>query len=151
MATAAASFRRIAGRAGLVVQIRPTAFALALPDVDREEALQLVHAEFGKSCCLEVADGGEEIVLLLDCRADTVDGESTTLKRVCESLCRDIEHARHKEQTRRRYLERERESHTRPMQLRAARNETVPRASPAKVPQEPYPRIPATIPMPIAG
>jgi hypothetical protein len=136
---------RVAGRGGVVLQIDAITSAVLLPNVESEEALERLHAGFGKPCCVEVDDADEDVVLVPDFALKTVDGPALSFERVYDALCRQIENARVKARQRQDYLQRKRESHTRPMDL-------TPMSDLARDPviaagTEPYPRMPATIAM----
>lgn len=148
MARAAAKWQRIAGASGLVLRPSPTALAVLLPDRQREETLDLMRLGFGQPCSLEIETGGEEIVLIPEYAMRVVRTENDTLAQVTESLRREIEAARTFEQQRRDWLQQERESHSKPMELPDPVQELLPVQRPA-VRSEHYPRIPATMPAPL--
>jgi GGDEF domain-containing protein len=140
----AATLQRLAARRGLAVQTGPTVFTVLLPGIGRDAALAVIGATLGRPCCIELDAGGHEIVLVPDFLVKTVFWDAASLREIYESLCRDMAQTRLREERRKKYLARERESHARPMKLQATT------ASPRKIPQGGYPEGPATMPVPMA-
>lgn len=136
---------RIAGRQGSVLRTGPTLFTVLLPDTDKEDALDLLRGAFGQSCSLELEADGEDVVLVPEFALRILSTETLPLVDVHHGLCCEIRQGRAREQQRQEYLQRERESHSRPMTLSDA-----PELLPERAPQaEPYPRIPMTMPVPL--
>lgn len=133
--------QRIAGTEGRVLRTDPTRFTVLLPDADRHEALDMLHSAFGESCSLEIEADGEDVLLVPDFAMRILSTETVPLVEVHHALCCEIQRTRTKEQRRQAYLQAERESHSRPMAL--------PERPPA-VRGEVYPRLPMTVPMPLA-
>lgn len=143
------TLRRVAGRKGLARRTGPTTFAVLLPQMWVDGALATVHAVFGRSCCIEVEAGGEEIVLVPDFRIQTV-REGFSVQAEYESLCNEIANARARKQRHLHHMERERTSHSRPMQLRSGWAHTQPAQFARNVvAQDLHAPIPATIPVPV--
>lgn len=147
---AAAKLQRIAGTRGMVLRTAPTLFTLLLPDTDREDALDMLRGAFGESCALELDADGEDLVLVPEFALRILWTEALPLVDVQHGLCCDIQQARASEQQRREYLQRERESHSRPMQLSVAVKAPPEGPFPREVQPEAYPRIPMTMPVPLA-
>ena len=150
IAQTAVRLQGLIARKGLAVRTSATTFTVLLPGVDRDGALAVIHAALGQPCCIEWVAGGEEIVLVPDFMVKTVSGDSVCVSEVHESLCRDIAQARLMEERRTKYLERERESHSRPMKFRPPPLKLhVTRASPRKIGLPDYPPMAATMPVPM--
>jgi GGDEF domain-containing protein len=115
-----AKFHVVAGNRGLVARTGPTTFALVLPGLGRDRALSLIRDVMGHPCCIELDGGDEEIVLIPEFLVQALTGEPAAVADVYAKLRRDIERAHELERKRRRYLQRERESHTRPLELGAS-------------------------------
>lgn len=147
---ATARLHRIAGSEGRVLRTDPTLFTLLLPDTDKEDALDMLRAAFGESCSLELETGDEDLVLVPEFALRILSTEALPLVDVQHGLCCEIQQARTRERQRREYLQRERESHSRPMPLPRALQAHSERASPRAVQAEQYPRIPMTMPLPLA-
>ncbi len=71
----------------------------------------------GSPCCIELDAGDHEIVLVPDFKVQALRSDSTSLAQAYSDLRKDIAAAQHLERRRQRYLQQERESHTRPMDL----------------------------------
>lgn len=144
IAETVARLQGLATRKGLAVRTSATVFTVLLPGVGHDEALDLIGAALGQPCCIELeARRGDEIMLVPEFMVRTVFGHAVSLRETFESLCRDIAQTRLNEERRQKYLERERESHSRPMKLQG------PKAGPRHIPQLAYPPMPATIPVPM--
>lgn len=146
---ATAKLQRIAGTQGMVLRTDPTLFTLLLPDTDKDDALDMLRGAFGESCALELEAGGEDLVLVPEFALRILSTEAPPLVDVQHGLCCDIQEARAREQQRREYLQRERESHSRPMPLPRTVQGRPERESPRAVHPEQYPRIPMTMPVPL--
>jgi GGDEF domain-containing protein len=104
---------------GLVIRTGATVFTVLIPGLGRDRAQLAIEKTMGSPCCIELNAGDHEIVLVPDFALHTVRSGSPGLAQVQQELRRQIEDARRIEDRRRRYLQKERESHTRPMDLRA--------------------------------
>jgi GGDEF domain-containing protein len=147
VAKTSASLRQMAGGNGLVLQIDAMTSAVLLPELEAEGARARMHSSFGRLCCVEFESDGEDIVLVPDVALKTVEGKSVSFERLYRALRKELEDTRAQAQRRDRYLQRERESHSRPMELAAANGSR--RTPAAAVAGEIYPRIPHTIAMPL--
>lgn len=126
---------------GLVMRTAGTVFTVLMPGFGRDRALQAIENSMGSPCRIELDADDHEIVLVPEFKVHTLRPDSGPLAQVYADLRRDIAAAQQLERRRQRYLQRERESHTRPMELRAdgqARR-------PAFVPMD------ATMPVPLKG
>jgi GGDEF domain-containing protein len=144
-----AKLRRMAGSQGLARRTGPTTFAVLMPDLDIDDVLDAMFDEFGRSCAVELEADGDEVVLVPEFKVQTV-RESGSVQGAYETLCHDIANARADKQRYLRGLERERESHSRPMELRPQ----APRARPdplagSKAPRQFLPPVPPTMPVPM--
>jgi GGDEF domain-containing protein len=150
IAQTAVRMQGLAGRTGLAVRTSATTFTVLLPGVDGDGALEVVRAALGQPCCIELVAGGEEMVLVPEWMVRTVLGDAGCVSQVYESLCRDIAQARLMEERRTKYLERERESHSRPMKSRSLPTRLpATRAGPRRAPRLDYPPMAATMPVPM--
>ncbi|HEY0884675.1 MAG TPA: hypothetical protein VGE20_05310 [Ramlibacter sp.] len=146
---ATARLERIAGKQGSVLRTGPALFTVLLPDTGKEDALDLLRGAFGQSCSLELEADGEDLVLVPEFALRILSTAAVPLLDVHHGLCREIQQGRAREQQRQEYLQRERESHSRPMTLPDA-PELLPGHEPRRAPRaEPYPRIPMTMPVPL--
>jgi hypothetical protein len=113
---------RAAQGRGRVVRTEPDTFALLMPDAVPDELVCRVQSGLGRSRCIEFELDGDEIILVPDVMARLA-GPDEPAAAVYGVLCDDLARLRAVEQRRRDYLRRERESHTRPAALAAARRE----------------------------
>lgn len=141
-----AKFQRIATSKGLVVRTGPTVFTLLLPGFGRDRALADIRSVMGHPCCIELEGSDDEIVLVPEFKVQTVRSDTASIADVFASLRREITQTRQLEQTRRNYLQRERESHTRPMELRGGSDSGLLDSD-----ERSYGPSAATIPMPLSG
>lgn len=140
----------VAGERGLAARTGPTQFAVALP-MSRERAVLMIERVMGNPSRFELEGGNSEIVLVPNLMVETV-SPAGTVERLYSALCRGLTRVHDDEQRRHRYLQRERERHSRPMAIL----EQPPEPQTSRVPRlEPDPvhvrQIPATIPMPLAS
>ena len=142
-----AKFQAVASGRGLVVRTDPTVFTVLLPGFGRDRALTLIRDVMGHPCCIELDGSDEEIVLMPEFRVQTVRPETNSIAQVYETLRCEIAKAHQLEQKRRRYLQRERESHTRPMEARSAKDSGFAQDR-AVESQPPAPTIPMPLPTP---
>lgn len=109
----------LASSKGLVMRTDATVFTVLMPGFGRDRAHQTIETGMGSPCCIELDAGEHEIVLVPDFKVHTMRPDSGPLAGVYADLRHDISQAQKLERRRQRYLQRERESHTRPMELRA--------------------------------
>lgn len=138
----AARLQRLATRKGLAVRTGATLFTVLLPDVDHDEARDLIGAALGQHGCIELEAGGDEIMLVPEFRVRTVFGHAVSLKKTIESLCRDMAQSRLQDERRSNYLARERESHSRSRRLQGTK------AGPRNMFHMAYPPLAATVLVP---
>lgn len=142
----------LAGDRGLAARTGPTQFAVAMP-MGRDKAVQLIERVLGNPARIELDGGKSEIVLVPNVMVETV-AENASVERLFAALCRGLSRLEEEEQKRQRYLQRERERHSKPMPLRAP-SAGVPAVRPASPPRlGPDPvvhQLPNTIPMPLAS
>ena len=80
--------RRLAGGRGLAVRLDKTRFAVLLPGMGRDKAMEAVWARIGKPCVIELEGAQEELVIVpslvvVDATADT--GSIAELLEQCRS------------------------------------------------------------------
>ncbi|HYF41078.1 MAG TPA: GGDEF domain-containing protein [Ramlibacter sp.] len=116
MARTARKFAAVAGDRGIAARTGPAQFTVVFPGLTRDKALQAIQRVLGHPPRIEFDAGHSEIVLVPEYAVDTA-GESASVQDMHRSLCASLAQASEWEQRRRDYLQRERESHSRPMGL----------------------------------
>ena len=141
VASVRTKLRRIAGTKGLAARTDPTVFTMFLPKVGEEAALAAADAVLGQPACIEIDHEGEEIVLLPEIKVQAVCAETHCIRDVYIAARRELVQAQLEDQRRKKYLERERESHSRH-----------PESQPSPFLAKPYPAyapMVATMPVPM--
>ena len=140
--------RTVAGPRGVCARTGKAQFTLVLPGCGHERARRAVHRVLGSPTRIELDTGEDEIVLVPDFMVESTRGDEP-IAQVYGAICRDLLAQRQQEHRRRSYLQRERESHSRPMPLapfHAARGVPAPRSmSDASM------SLPLTMPSPLAA
>ena len=108
---------------GVAARTGPAEFTVLLPGAGRDKALAAIARVLGSPFRIELDAGDSEIVMVPGCRVEAIGPEVSGVAQVHQALRRELARIEHTEQRRRRYLQRERESHSRPMGLRASRAE----------------------------
>lgn len=144
MAQVVLKLQGMAGTRGVVIRTDATVFTVLMPGFGRDRAHQAIERTMGSPCCIELDAGDHEIVLVPDFKVHTMRPDSGPLGDVYARLRRDIASGQHLEQRRQRYLQLERESHTRPMELSGSADSGSMGAR-----QPDYRPAAATVPMPI--
>lgn len=142
----------LAGSEGLAARTGPTQFAVAMP-MSRDRAVQVIERALGNPCRFEIEGCKSEIVLVPHLMVEAIP-VAGTVDRMFSALCRGLARVQEEERKRQRYLQRERERHSRPMAIRpllaeaqSARRAAAPRLGPDP---EIAHQIPRTVPMPLA-
>jgi GGDEF domain-containing protein len=141
----------LAGGQGLAARTGPTQFAVAMP-MPREKAVQAIERVLGNPTRFELEGCKNEIVLVPHLMVETIPAAGT-VERMFAALCRGLARIQEEERMRQRYLQRERERHSRPMAIQPIlANAPPPR--PARAPlldADPVVvhQMPNTIPMPL--
>ncbi|MFC5496456.1 hypothetical protein ACFPOE_02840 [Caenimonas terrae] len=135
----------MAGSRGVVIRTDATVFSVLMPACGRDRAHKAIERSMGSPCCIELDAEAHELVLVPDFKVQTMRPDSPTLAEVYAELLRDIAGAQHLERRRQRYLQRERESHTRPADLQDHGDH--PRPTPLRQPA--FRPVDPTIPMPM--
>ncbi len=143
MAQVSSRLQELATGKGLVMRTEGTVFTVLMPGFGRDRALQAIERTMGSPCCIELDADDHEIVLVPEFKVHTLRPESGPLAQVYAELRRDIAAAQQLEQRRQRYLQLERESHTRPMELRTDSEHKPARARRTFAPMD------ATMPVPL--
>lgn len=112
----------MAGSKGLVTRTDATVFTVLMPGFSRERARNAIDRSMGSPCCFELDADNHEIVLIPDFGLHAFRPDSAPLNQVYSQLRRSISDSQRLERRRQRYLQRERESHTRPAELVAPAN-----------------------------
>ena len=110
----------LAGDQGLAARTGPTQFAVAMP-MSRDRAAYAIERVLGNPCRIELERRNSEIVLVPNLMIEAV-SRTETFERLFAAMCRGLARVQEEEETRLRYLQRERERHSR---HRAARNPSV--------------------------
>lgn len=141
----------LAGERGLAGRTGPTQFSVVMP-MGRDKAVQVIERVLGNPGRIELEGGNSEIVLVPNVMVETV-SETGSLEKLFSALCRGLTRVREEEQLRQRYLQRERQRHSRPMPVQAEvappqlpKVSRTPRLGPDPVLMH---QIPNTIPMPL--
>jgi GGDEF domain-containing protein len=138
----------LAGHQGLAARTGPTQFAVAMP-MSRDKAVQAIERLLGNPTRFELEGCASEIVLVPHLMVEAVPAAGT-LERMFAALCRGLARVQEEERMRHSYLQRERERHSRPMQMQPdaapARRARTPLLDPDPVMHQ---QIPNTIPMPL--
>lgn len=141
----------LAGERGLAGHTGPTQFSVVMP-MGRDKAVQVIERVLGNPGRIELEGGNSEIVLVPNVMVETV-SETGSLEKLFSALCRGLTRVREEEQLRQRYLQRERQRHSRPMPVQAEaappqlpKVSRTPRLGPDPVLMH---QIPNTIPMPL--
>ncbi|WP_298932179.1 diguanylate cyclase [uncultured Ramlibacter sp.] len=109
----------VAGGYGVAARTGRTQFSLALPGLNRDQARAAVESVFGQACCIEFDADDDEIMLVPEVLVDAMPDEAGSVTAFQQQLVADLARLRAEEQRRVLYLQRERESHSRPMSLAA--------------------------------
>lgn len=138
----------LAGSHGLAARTGPAQFAVAMP-MSRDRAVHAIERALGNPCRIELERGNSEIVLVPNLMVEPVP-EAATLETLFVALCRGLARVSDEEKTRLRYLQRERERHSRPMATGPAPAQTQ-TAQPLRAPRaEPvFESVATTIQMPL--
>jgi GGDEF domain-containing protein len=107
----------VAGERGLAARTGAAEFAVLLPGLPRERALQAVQQVLGTPSRIEYESDGNEIVLVPNFLLVMAGDEDEDVAELYASASRKLAWAREHEARRQRYLRRERERHSRPMAL----------------------------------
>lgn len=142
----AGRLQEMATAKGLAMRTDATVFTVLMPGFGRDRALLAIQKTMGHPCCIELDAGDNEIVLVPEFKVHTLRSDSGSLGQVYSDLCRSISQAKKNEQRRRKYLQQERESHTRPMALRAQGESSDPAHG-----HPVFRNVAPTIPMPLSG
>jgi len=134
---------RTAGRKGFVSRSEPDTFALLMPGLGVEATAAALAARFGQPCVIELEVDQGEILLVPDLRVHALPA-SKSIKQEYERLCDAMVRARGREERRREYLRKERESHTLPMDLPLVH-------APQPKRLLCYPPLPLTVPVPMGA
>lgn len=137
----ARKLQAVAGERGLAARTGAAEFAVLLPGLPRDRALQAVQQVLGSPSRIEYESGGTEIVLVPDFLLAVAGDEEDDVAALHTAASRKLAWAREHEERRRSYLRRERERHSRPMALDGA---AVPRPAARGV-------SPPTMPVPLAA
>ena len=137
----------LAGAQGLAARTGPAQFAVALP-MSREKAVQAIERVLGNPGRFELEGCNSEIVLVPNLMVEAIPAAGS-LERMLAALCRGLARVQEEETLRQRYLQRERERHSRPMSVAAPLSDAR-AARPARTPRlEPDPVVTHQLPNPI--
>ena len=117
----------------------------------RDQALYAIGRVLGNPGRIELEGGNSELVLVPNVMVETV-SRTSSLEKLFDALCRGLARVREQEQLHHRYLEWERQRHSRPMPVQANTAapqpalSRAPRLAPHPVTMRQRPTVP-TIPM----
>lgn len=141
---------KLAGRNGAALRTGPTLFTVLLPIANPEYALAAARAALGSPCWIELQVRGHDIVLLPELALQTM-GAGDEAVPAYEALCHRLEaaHARPQRRpgTRQHVVQRQPQAAAPAVQASAPRPAQRPLI--VKRPEPFYPRLPATIPVPL--
>lgn len=129
---------------GLAMRTDTTVLTVLMPGFGRDRAHMAIQKTMGSPCCIELNADDHEIVIIPEFKVQTVRPDSSSLAQIYSGLRRDISETQRRERRRRRYLQLERESHTRPMELRPDSEQ-----KPASPRQPAFAPVAPTMPMPL--
>jgi hypothetical protein len=109
----------LCGTRGLAARTGPAEFTVLMP-VSRDKALASIARLLGSPMRIELDAGDSEIVMVPNFVVEAAGPDVACVSDIREELHGDLARIAHSEQRRRRYLQRERESHSRPMGITAA-------------------------------
>jgi GGDEF domain-containing protein len=111
---------RLSADHGLAARTGPAEFTVVLPGMSRDKALAAIARVMGSPMRIELDAGDSEIVLVPGFLVQEAEPGTSCVSQMHEALRSELALIGHKEQRRQRYLQRERERHSRPMGLSAA-------------------------------
>jgi len=109
---------------GFAARTGPAEFTVVLPNMGRDKALASIARLLGSPMRIELDAGDSEIVMVPAFMLEAVGPDVSSIAEMHDELRRDLVRVEHTEQRRRRYLQRERESHSRPMGVGASGRES---------------------------
>ena len=109
---------------GLAARTGPAEFTVLLPGMGRDKALATVGRLLGTPMRIELDAGDSEIVMVPGFVVEAVGPDVSCVTQIHEELRRDLAQIENTDQRRRRYQQRERESHSRPMGVGALAGES---------------------------
>jgi GGDEF domain-containing protein len=105
---------RLCARHGLAARTGPAEFTVLLP-AGRDKALASIARVLGSPMRIELDAGDSEIVMVPNFVVEAVGTDVSCIAEIHQELRGDLARIAHSEQRRHRYLQRERERHSRPM------------------------------------
>jgi GGDEF domain-containing protein len=114
----------LCARQGFAARTGAAEFTVLLPGMGRDKALASIARLLGNPMRIELDAGDSEIVMVPGFMVEAVGPDVSSIMEMHEELRRDLAQVEHTEQRRRRYLQRERESHSRPMGVGASERES---------------------------
>jgi GGDEF domain-containing protein len=128
---------------GLAARTGPAEFTVLLPGMNRDRAMAAIARVLGSPSRIELDAGDSEIVLVPSFLAEAVGPDISCVNQIHDELRRDLAHIEQTRQRRHNYLQRERERHSRPMNI------VVPSSSKRVAQGGPIPQISPTMPAPL--
>lgn len=145
MAQVVSRLQAMVGSRGLVIRTDATVFTVLMPGFGRDRAHQAIERAMGSPCCIELDTDDHEIVLVPEFKVHTIHPDSAPLAQVYAELRQEISASQRLERQRQRYLQQERQSHTRPADL-SAQVEGTPGPARRRVARPIEPTIPMPLP-----
>ena len=109
----------ISASRGLAARTGPAEFSVVLPGMGRDKAVAAIHRVLGKPLSIEMDAGDSEIVLVPEFMVEMAGPDVASVEELHRELHEELVLIEAAQQRRRHYLQRERESHSRPMPLPA--------------------------------
>lgn len=148
MAKVARKMGAVAGDRGLAVRTGAAQFTLLIPGVGRDKALHAVERLLGSPSRIELETREHEIILVPELMADIATSDTGSVEELYVEMCADLTRLQMGEERRRQYIQRERESHSRPMELQVQAEHRPARSRRPVTAYEPV--MPQTMPAPLA-
>jgi len=114
-----AKLNKLCGDHGVAARTGAAEFTIVLPGVGRDKALAAIARVLGSPTRIELDAGDSEIVMVPGFVVESAGPDVSCIAQIQQELRGDLAQIAQSEQQRRRYLQRERESHSRPAGLPA--------------------------------
>ena len=102
---------------GLAARTGPAEFSVVLPGMSREKALAAIARVMGSPMRIELDAGDSEIVMVPGFLVQAAGPDTPCVSQMHDAMRSELALIGHQEQRRQRYLQRERERHSRPMDI----------------------------------
>lgn len=110
---------KLAGRAGLAARTGSIRFAVLLPGLTLQQALDATGRVLGHPCRIEADVAGDDCVLVPDVAADICEAEPGSISALLDELGQRLDNERRRQLRHKVSVRRERQRHSRPMPMNA--------------------------------